>query len=393
MNETHLELCRCKLADDILAFLRRDVAVAVSILQLRATFEKAAKITSASTAAQFKNIFSRFYIAIRNEVFRDADQAKIMFRHDSENSLSRIFEKFQDEIRDKGMTPSPLSAVQVYELLIQTRPFSDLDFLDKMRRSSTATGWRYDVMRVSFSILGEVELRVKRDAEYFVRKYTETTKDVVYLGERIYLTVVLNYAISSSSQYWGIGTELYKKVEQIDSLAFESYASPFNRTLFRFSSPFFLDLAVGSLGSLYGNIAGSSISVSNVVVANPPYIESELNSCFQFVQNLLESARPPSLVMSVFPLWNDSPAIQNMIALVQTHGGDFIILYRAAHQYFDYQSGKSIRALFGSLCFVITQNADMLINGVRCMESLKCSTDIKRFHCAQQEQSDLLALI
>merc|ERR1712039_492376 len=106
--------------------------------------------------------------------------------------------------------------------------------------------------------------------------------------------------VASGSLYWGFGPDAYNFVKENLGGMIELYASPFNHTLEHFCSPFELDKVYGSLGSFYkvnwkvtfsGN-AFANIKTQDqriVVIANPPYIESEIELCCKNVEKLLEN--------------------------------------------------------------------------------------------------------
>lgn len=189
-----------------------------------------------------------------------------------------------------------------------------------------------------------------------------------------------SYLPASGFLYWGFGPDLYRYAEEALNAKFELYANPFNRTLEKFCSPFDLDEAFGSMGSLYGvdwtdvpellaergggDIAsrraenndsssgerggsdcaasgggaerqnGSPSSSSSPVdssraeddfvtlIANPPYVETELELCARTIREVLQrgdgAAAKNVLVLSVGPAWYRSEGIRTMRSGIAT---------------------------------------------------------------------------
>ena len=144
------------------------------------------------------------------------------------------------------------------------------------------------------------------------------------LPQAILRATACGYLLASGSLYWGFGPEVYSHAREVLGARLECYASPFNASLPVFCSPLPLDAVFGSLGSFYsrpddqrveqflrisaaqaaageqqqvgvqlaessetGKRAADSASASSLssssrpvtIVANPPYLESELLGC------------------------------------------------------------------------------------------------------------------
>eukprot|EP00927_Polykrikos_kofoidii_P045015 TRINITY_DN38880_c0_g1_i1.p1 TRINITY_DN38880_c0_g1~~TRINITY_DN38880_c0_g1_i1.p1 ORF type:complete len:506 (-),score=103.80 TRINITY_DN38880_c0_g1_i1:66-1583(-) len=180
------------------------------------------------------------------------------------------------------------------------------------------------------------------------------------LATRLFRVTVLNYIIASSSLYWGFGPDVYLSAEAAGAVL-ECYASPFNHSLDHFCSPCApLDLIFGSLGSFYHSRVSRFVErlpAGAILVANPPYLESELLACTRQVQNLLmATAKQPLSAVSIFPNWRGAEGLELYRAWVQKEGGLVEELPKYGHEYYDYQDCRRIVARFDSLGFAITSS-------------------------------------
>ncbi|CAD7976205.1 unnamed protein product [Amoebophrya sp. A25] len=224
-------------------------------------------------------------------------------------------------------------------------------------------------------------------------------------GEDLVLVTAFSYLVASGSLYWGFGPRVYEYVRDELSGAVEAYASPFNHTLPRFCSPFSLDRFFGSLGSFYdvdwqsvlptlvqleggdvetkesakrrrledgsanevqegGRRASDHSQMENLVtiIANPPYIEAEIQFCADFVNkigsifetlnNSTEESRRPKkdlLILSICPDWRPAPCI---VSLQEAASKVYErVLPPKQHGYYNYQSCEFVKATFPSLAF------------------------------------------
>ena len=124
----------------------------------------------------------------------------------------------------------------------------------------------------------------------------------------------LSYLPASGSLYWGFGPGVYNFVRTELNGRLEAYASPFNQTMPLYCSPFWLDKVFFSCGSFYEfvgvgggwRLLGSWDAEGlrgpeekqggkntdgglTTVVANPPYIEADLELCAKTIAELLSA--------------------------------------------------------------------------------------------------------
>merc|ERR1711871_485188 len=166
----------------------------------------------------------------------------------------------------------------------------------------------------------------------------------------------------------------------------ELYASPFNHSLAVFCSPFDLDRVYGSLGSVYkidwARVFAERFGCKKLsVVANPPYIESEIESCAEAIHHLThtEAYRDYlNCVVSVCPAWYGAKGIEKLQRM------EFKVFEKElparAHGYYNYQSLKWISASFSSIGFAFSpassaSDAELEKMVGEVFASLKCAGD------------------
>merc|ERR1712113_104366 len=180
-------------------------------------------------------------------------------------------------------------------------------------------------------------------------------------SELILKVTAFSYMVASGSLYWGFGPDAYNYVKEHLGGMIELYASPFNHTLEYFCSPFELDKVYGSLGSFYKVNWSATLSRGVfadiqsrdqriVVIANPPYIESEIELCCKNVEYFLQHhGAKIKMVLSICPAWDGAKGI---VSLQQCK---FKVYERrllpCEHGYYNYQTFKWVSATFPSLGF------------------------------------------
>lgn len=182
-------------------------------------------------------------------------------------------------------------------------------------------------------------------AQQFVEKF-----DNVVTAFEVVKVAALNYMPASGSLYWGFGPKVYKEAQVQMEAKIEAYASPFNHSLNFFCSPFDIDVAFGSLGSFYKVDWQETLTKKqpNVkcIVANPPYIEKDLEMCCSTIGKILK-VNPSITLLSICPDWTDAPGIK-MLTNLSTYKK---ILGKDEHCYFNYQRLTWISAKFPSIAF------------------------------------------
>lgn len=348
--------------------IEEDVCLAALYLQFREKLFpeilKASKFDSRrqldSAKYELANIYSRFYMCARNE----------------EVPLVDVFEKMRTELLEKKfVVPDSILEVDVrkkFALTSEARS-SLFDVYRQMQFEEQACSatWSYirpDLVehcaKLSITVSKEKLLSLKERCSRFLvqRKDVGTTSLVDAVTTDMLLAVTaFSYMVASGSLYWGFGPDAYNFVKDMLSGEIELYASPFNHTLEHFCSPFELDKVYGSLGSFYrvdwnavfsqGRFAKIKNSEDRIaVIANPPYIESEIGLCFKNIESLLQDhAAKVSMVLSICPAWEGASGILGL------QSSRFKVyekrLLPCEHSYYNYQTFKWIAAQFPSLGF------------------------------------------
>lgn len=291
---------------------------------------------------EFNNIFSRFYIAARNAL----TQASI-----ADDALVKPYEKMVAELGEKGLEkPDPNKPLRNLDDL--PGPPSLEKILSEMSTQDKGHNVVYSFCSISMIVPRSRESTLFLQAKTFARRFGD---DADSKASKIWQVTVLNYLLASSSLYWGFGPDVYKKAESAGAVI-ECFASPFNHSLPVYCSPCFpLDLVFGSLGSFYDSLLERYMdrsSPGSLLVANPPYLETELLACFERVDFLVQKG---SKAISIYPRWDGCHAVKLFRERVGANeeSGFVISLDANAHAYFDYQEWQQVPARFASLGFAL----------------------------------------
>eukprot|EP00392_Amoebophrya_sp_AT5.2_P015251 g15450.t1 len=239
-------------------------------------------------------------------------------------------------------------------------------------------------------------------------------------ADHFLLITAFAYLVASGSLYWGFGPAVYQYVRQNLNGQIEAYASPFNHTLRSYCSPFSLDRLFGSLGSLYDvdwaseikRLTGSAMKITEAakksaeadpeagcsspaakrlkpichqtessksaaeqggnrsfftVIANPPYIESEIQLCaetitkiFSAYEKLPKTFETP-LVLSINPDWRPAECLAKLSEIPQKTYER--VLEAKEHGYYNYQTCEFVKAQFPSLAFAFQGGGDHGVGG------------------------------
>ena len=163
----------------------------------------------------------------------------------------------------------------------------------------------------------------------------------------------MNYLPTASGLHWGFGREFYQLAKQAGAVL-ECYASPFNASLECFCSPCAtLDYAFGSLGpfsSAEVDRVLRNAPSNSIIVAAPPFIESDISFCTERVTDLLK--RWSVTAVSLYPDWPDCEGV-SLFKTVASSGGTAHLLQKQRFHIFNYETGQPFVAKFGCLAFVV----------------------------------------
>lgn len=319
---------------------------------------------------EYNNAMSRFYISGRNAL------AHIDFTADTlinvREKLQEAYHKMQQELMEKdlGSIPALHELLPASALTREVPKFAELhDDLVETPANGAFIYHLRDLTDVHMSVPSRLHGAMSGQILHFLRQTSGMgltgNHSIEFVVRQIFLSTVRNYIMASSSLYWGLGPGLYKKCELMGGIL-ECYASPFNHSLQTFCSPCApLDLIFGSLGSFYDELAWkyvcgiASLQSSALIVANPPYVESEIHLCVvRLTRMLLETRKGKChlLTLSLLPAWFTSEGIIDFTRLVEHGNGKLRHLAKNCHEYFDYQEQCAIRARFASLGIVLTNH-------------------------------------
>jgi len=277
---------------------------------------------------EFANVYSRFYMSMRNggmwrkfwsKMLSEFEQKKLPYPQDwkRKNSIKEFVLDDKDAFFNIERQEEVLLIEDEKVNIVQYR-YNDLILQMPEERHA-------DLLKQATQYLEKIE------------NCTSTPFEVLK-------TTAASYLPASGSLYWGFGPEVYSYAKMSLFATLEAYASPFNYTLDAYCSPFELDRVFGSLGSFYK----LDTCDHKVIIANPPYIESELFGCAEKVKRLCDDAR---LVISIWPHWEGTDgldALRSHEKCIFTQN-----LPAREHQYYNYQRAHYIRATFPSLGFCL----------------------------------------
>lgn len=350
--------------------LQEDVAFGALYLRFRevlfpavlkaSKFESRRKLDGAKY--ELANIFSRLYMCARNEEVPVVD----------------VFQKMLSELEEKQFTvPEAIRNVSVaknFSLDTGSDSSSWLVFrkMSFIEQDASAT-WSYcnpelveHCSKLSITVSKAKLLSLRERCDHFLGQLRADGVATMVGQEEITTELVLrvtafSYMVASGSLYWGFGPDAYNFVKDELGGVIELYASPFNHTLEHFCSPFELDKVYKSLGSFY-KVDWSQVLSRDmfsgiksdedriVVIANPPYIESEIELCCRSVESLMQNhGSKIKMVLSICPAWDGAKGI------VSLQKSKFKVYERrllpCEHSYYNYQTFKWVAATFPSLGF------------------------------------------
>mmetsp|Transcript_23429 Transcript_23429/g.52890 ORF Transcript_23429/g.52890 Transcript_23429/m.52890 type:complete len:392 (+) Transcript_23429:94-1269(+) len=295
---------------------------------------------------EFSNAFARFYISARNS---DADTPAV---------FAPFYDKLVGEIQQKGMTITGewSACASLEELWGRAESIEELNWVQsEVSKPGSKASTQFSCDDLKLVVPAEVKQRMLERATEFTRRFE--VPDPAAAANQIFLSTAQAYLPASGGLYWGFGPEAYEFTRGELGAILECYASPFNHSLPVFCSPIQpLDCVYGSLCSFYENkvvvdfVKAVGEKEPAVIVANPPYIEAELQGCSDRLAAL--GADPPAAglrVVSIFPKWDGAGGVVGMEAQCSQR----VVLEPEQHAYYDYQTGRFIPARFASLGFVL----------------------------------------
>eukprot|EP00929_Paragymnodinium_shiwhaense_P050022 TRINITY_DN25211_c0_g1_i1.p1 TRINITY_DN25211_c0_g1~~TRINITY_DN25211_c0_g1_i1.p1 ORF type:complete len:448 (+),score=127.50 TRINITY_DN25211_c0_g1_i1:72-1415(+) len=344
-------------------------------LRDRAVAHLQAVDSAAYNGYEFNNAFSRFYIAARNALSGSAPPGTAgatgtespAGEPASEVALAACYRKMQGELAEKKMSPLPWAVQSLAELksVSACEELSLQTMMQKLQVAADESSIAYvsDASDLKLSVPEAVRAKLKQRALAFVkRRCSQNVKDDAAqeaLAGLIFKVTVLNYLVASSSLYWGFGPEVYQKAQDLGAVL-ECYASPFNHSLELFCSPCMpLDMVFGSLGSFYHPRVlqlAAELPEGALLVANPPYLETELAACVERVRQLCgksssSGGKARLRAISIFPKWDGAAGVDRYKEWAQEEGGIVAELQKLGHKYHDYQRSVQVLATFPSYGF------------------------------------------